>query len=82
MKLGTVLIWLGIGIAIAGILLLVYHAMTCCPCLDDQTEGELCSCFCGYAEPFLIMVIGVVIAIIGFLIRSRHRRGVASEKRP
>jgi hypothetical protein len=79
-ELGTIILWLGIGIAVAGLLMFTYHVLTC-PCYVTAGD-ERVSCICGYKEEMLITVTGIVVALIGFLTRYRNRRKVASEKRP
>ncbi len=76
MKLGTVLIWLGIGIAIAGLLLLVYQVMTC-GC-EDSVDEEGILCVCPLAPYILMIIIGTIIAAVGFAMRYRHRRKTLS----
>ena len=72
---GTVLILIGMCIAALGALLLAYVIMTCAShCEDTTDEGEIiCMCIIG---PYIIMiVIGTAIAVVGYSIRRRHRKG-------
>ncbi len=82
MQPGTILILLGTCIAVLGLLLLMYQIMTCESGCEDSVDEEESSCVCLLAPYILMIIIGTIIAVIGYLIRSRHRREVASEKRP
>ena len=67
--LGIILIWLGVTVTAAGVLLLVYQAETC----ELSSPGT-----CILLPYVLVVVIGIVTTIIGYFISSRHRGKVAS----
>ena len=75
---GTILLWLGVGIALVGLLFLVYNVMNC-PCNGSVGE-ERVTCVCVYAAESLIMAVGAVIALVGVLTRRRHRRRASERK--
>lgn len=76
---GTILILLGICIAVLGLLLLVYQVMTCESRCGDSVDEEEESCICILGPFVLMIVVGTIIAVIGFVIRNRHRKGTPSK---
>jgi biopolymer transport protein ExbB/TolQ len=77
---GTILLWLGMCITVPSALLLVYTAMTYPITISIGEEQTVI--VRSIAGPLYLTLIGIVIAVIGYLIRSRHRREVEAEKRP
>ena len=79
MQPGTILILLGICIAVLGSVLLMYQIMKCGSGCEDSVDDEESSCLCLLAPFILMIVVGTIIAAVGFLIRQRHRRSLLSD---
>lgn len=73
---GTIRLWLGICITVPSALLLVYTSMTY-PIYISVGEEQTAHVR-SIAGPLYLMLIGIIIAVIGFVVRYRHRREVAS----
>lgn len=79
MQPGTLLILLGICIAVLGFAFLMYQIMTCGSGCEDSVDDEESSCLCLLAPFILMIAVGTLIAAVGFLIRQRHRRSMSSD---
>lgn len=74
MQPGTILILLGVCIAVLGFVLLMHQIMTCGSTCEDSVDEEESSCVCLLAPYILMIIIGTIIAAVGLTIRFRHRR--------
>ena len=79
MQPGTILILLGICIAVLGFVLLVYQIMTCGSGCEDYVYEEESLCVCPLVPFILMIIIGTIIAAVGFAIRFRYRRKTLSD---